>query len=406
MAAATGTARAARFAAGDPIRAIAALMVLVFHASLGALVVWGGNPATGAYDVHYGDIAGPILRNLELGLYIFFALSGYLLGRPFVLALAGAREMPNLRVYARHRLLRIVPAFWVVFVLTLAYFGPRGAPALDVLAVPAFLQNYRGTEFSRYIGQAWTLDVEIAFYLWLPVAALAASWFTRRLSDRRLRLGAILAAVAAVYLASLAWRGRGPVDEEFRRHTMAMLFAFMPGIAMAALEPVVLASERLRRLAPAAALVALAATPFAFFAVSETPPDRPAWQGLASSVFAALVVFAPLAWQWSGRATWRVLDNRVMHWLGVRSYSIYLLHNGIGIAVQPHLVGSAGPREVFLRVLVVMLALTIVGSWALYRWVERPALDWARRSRDQPGDPPPDASARPPIAPGALLRDQ
>ena len=30
--------------------------------------------------------------------------------------------------------------------------------------------------------------------------------------------------------------------------------------------------------------------------------------------------------EWAGRRPWRALDNATLQWLGVRSYSIYLLH--------------------------------------------------------------------------------
>ena len=82
--AATLGARGDRSAVLDAVRAIACVMVFLAHAS--------------EYD---GDGA---LIGLKNGVMLFFALSGYLLYRPFL------RGPVDLRRYAVHRIARIVPA--------------------------------------------------------------------------------------------------------------------------------------------------------------------------------------------------------------------------------------------------------------------------------------------------------
>src|SRR4029077_19878693 len=57
-----------------------------------------------------------------LGVPLFFVLSGFLLYRPFAHATVHALPPPSLIRYARHRVLRIVPAFWLVLSVTILQF--------------------------------------------------------------------------------------------------------------------------------------------------------------------------------------------------------------------------------------------------------------------------------------------
>src|SRR3954470_15096825 len=68
-----------RLLAGDGLRALAALTVLGYHAAL-AVARYRYH---GAYDPAFGRAAGSVFETLNAGLFVFFALSGYLLARPF-----------------------------------------------------------------------------------------------------------------------------------------------------------------------------------------------------------------------------------------------------------------------------------------------------------------------------------
>ena len=90
-----------RFPLLDSVRAIAALSVVVFHASL-----WSQITLT-------GSVAAPFLSRLDVGVAIFFVLSGFLLYRPFVRARLLGGPAPRVAAYGWRRVLRIVPAYWV-----------------------------------------------------------------------------------------------------------------------------------------------------------------------------------------------------------------------------------------------------------------------------------------------------
>ncbi|MEO6570810.1 MAG: acyltransferase family protein, partial [Ilumatobacteraceae bacterium] len=94
----------------DGLRGIAVLMVFLRHA-------WsfGGSPD---YALGNGDVAlSTLLSMLGTGVELFFVLSGFLVARRFVAAAELGQPRPSLRRYARDRVFRIVPLYWVILVL-------------------------------------------------------------------------------------------------------------------------------------------------------------------------------------------------------------------------------------------------------------------------------------------------
>ena len=117
---------------------------------------------------------------MDAGVTVFFVISGYLLYRPFARALLHDRARPGFRRYARHRILRIVPAYWVVvlvsFLLAPAVSGAAAAaeakPDLwTIFRFVTFTQVYWKDSLSGPFPQAWSLATELCFYLFLPLFA-------------------------------------------------------------------------------------------------------------------------------------------------------------------------------------------------------------------------------------------
>src|SRR5689334_14333354 len=106
--------KAERVASLTGIRAIAALLVMGTHAAY----------TTGKYT--HGHI-GLVYSRMEIGVPIFFVLSGFLLFAPWVKAVATDGASPSLRRYAWHRVRRIMPAYVVTVLVAFAIYHWRTA---------------------------------------------------------------------------------------------------------------------------------------------------------------------------------------------------------------------------------------------------------------------------------------
>lgn len=177
----------------DGLRALAATMIVLTHAT------W----LSGAGD---GAPFGPFLARMDAGVAVFFVLSGFLLYRPFAAAHLDGGDAPRLGTYLGRRFLRLVPAYWLALTVTQVVLGVGGGigSAGEAVAYYSFLQIYDPLRAFGGIPQAWSLCVEVTFYLALPLWAAALAAGPRRDAAHQARTE--LAALAAVAAAALLWR--------------------------------------------------------------------------------------------------------------------------------------------------------------------------------------------------------
>jgi peptidoglycan/LPS O-acetylase OafA/YrhL len=380
-----GKAPRERFIAGDALRAIAALGVVLFHVVYPAAQAnhpHGGGTMRG----EFGSVFGPLFANLDTFLYLFFVLSGYLIAGPFVRALIEGDALPGVRRYARSRVLRIVPAFWVVAVLTFVTQGVDGSSVKQVGAVFGFAQIYVPSTAANLFGQAWTLNVEMGFYVLVPLVGALAALACRHLPlKRRGRALLLLGFTAFVAMFTLSLRASGPGSLDYQRMVPIALFFFCPGIALAAIEPFAKPWLRAR---PAfgrrLALVALAGGIGAFLvAASLTRPSLTiaSKAALTAATATGLLVGAALIRHWADGGCWRVLTSRPLRWLGERSYGIYLVHFLVILEVSKLVDDPREPWEAVALRLPLVVAGTLVLATLSWRFVEQPARAWRRRPR-------------------------
>ena len=207
-----------RFGLMDSVRGLAALGVLLAHVSIFSQEVryhwWGVVPG-----------------NLFIGVPIFFVLSGFLIYRPFFnTELTAARQL-RIRDYARRRVLRIVPAYWLALTVLAIYPGLSGVFGSQWWRYYGFLQFYDRNASLGGMGVAWTLCIEVAFYLLLPVYAGLTRWAARRFDA---------AGKVRFQLALLALLGAGSIilrvvdqDEVMQNSLLTHFYWFAVGMALA-----------------------------------------------------------------------------------------------------------------------------------------------------------------------------
>jgi len=121
------------------------------------------------------SVVGPIIGRLDVGVAIFFVLSGYLLFRPFVAGLATGRMPGTWRSYFVKRFARIYPPLVPALIATAAAKNLLDMSPVEWVAHATLLHTFVPDWVFDVMSQAWTLTAELGFYLLLPafVAALA-----------------------------------------------------------------------------------------------------------------------------------------------------------------------------------------------------------------------------------------
>jgi peptidoglycan/LPS O-acetylase OafA/YrhL len=339
-----------------------------------------GDEIFGALHATFG-LVGLLAIAGGMSLNVFFSLSGYLIARPFVDAYIHGRPRPRLGRYARNRILRIVPAFWCAVLATLIAFGLTGSEPFAVVLTMAFAQIYIPTDpFVTHIAQGWTLDVEFAFYVAVPVVALALGRWRSGTPAARARR--VLALCVVMVVGSTAWRlsGSGLV---WQQALPALAYAFAPGVALAAAGsawPTAFERPLARHLALPLVLAGIGL----LLLNGTIGAQGTIWGWISERSAGGLIVAGALLREWSGAETWWLLRNRAAVWLGERSYSIYILHYGVGLWLAQRFAISGHPRETLLLLTLLSLTVTLLLADVSWRFVERPFLRLKRRATSKP----------------------
>jgi peptidoglycan/LPS O-acetylase OafA/YrhL len=375
---------------GDGFRGIGMSLVFVAH------IFANADPA--ATLASYGWAKQPIAR-IDLALATFFVLSGYLIARPFMRSFVLGTKRPSIRRFARNRVLRIVPIFYVITALVLLRFGldgsigptpdnPSGhAPASSwwqLVSMFTFTQTYTGGSATLPVGQAWSLDVEVAFYAAIPIAALVAYRLGTPLKTPKARAIAALAFIAFLTLVSIALRQQANNRFSALTSPPLIVWVFLPGVALAVIEPFAVPwfrghPRRARRFAWVCVGVAVVAWLLYMrwdYEVGTTQLHHSLGRrSLLVAIFGMALIGAMIALQLGTNRAPRWLNNRATNWLGVRSYAFYLLH----VWVFFEIIHVAGPDTdpVLLGVMLLVIGFPIaVGLAGLsWRYIEKPCLE-------------------------------
>jgi peptidoglycan/LPS O-acetylase OafA/YrhL len=364
--------------------------IVLAHLAGGTLVI--DHAFDRGFRAGYGPIGGVVLSGLQLALPVFFVLSAYLISRPYVRAYVLGKRTPSLRRYLRHRVLRIIPVFWLLGAVMFAVYGTQHSSALDVAAIFGFAQIYVPSGAADFIGQAWTIDVEVAFYLIVPVSAWVMVRATRRFGEwrggreptPRSRVLFVVGLLAAATLASAYLRATR-IGSLWTASPPATFYFFAPGIALAALEIELrgaLSRGRLPHLARALGISAMLVAVILAVGTSDQSNALLAARDVASTLGVALAAglgFAALLFRQCARGdSPRWVDNRVSRALGARSYPCYIIQSAT-VFEAVRIVGRVGgPWTELLVLTAVGLPLTLVAGAVVHAAVERPVLAWGR----------------------------
>lgn len=369
--------RAGRLPGFDGLRGLAATAVLLLHATVLHLAR------------HVG--AQEIVAQLQSGVQVFFVISGFVIARPFITAVLDGRPLPSIRRYAVRRFVRIFPAYWLALICASLFFNAPLSGWKDWLTHLLLLQTYSSYQLNRGISIAWTLSVEVAFYVLLPIVFLAIARATRALGPRRALAGG-LGVLLVVSLVALQWTAAsGRVLPTF--WLPFQLPVFVLGMLMCVAAEVI-ARDDLRRgrldwvgtllplwWAGAAACLLLAAHWYGTTVIFRARHQF--GQEVLYGIMAVCAVL-PVAFGFERSGVGgRMLTSRPVAYIGAVSYGIYLWHHQVGEFIADHAFGLSTYDSASIAVLVALIALSFAAAVAVasVSWfgLERPLQQRSRR---------------------------
>lgn len=309
-----------------------------------------------------------------VGVDIFFVISGFLMTGILVRNLEGARLSIFDFYVARAK--RIIPALAVLCatLLLAGYFFIQPSDyktlATHVAYSLSFLSNieywleagyFDAASHEKWLLHTWSLSVEWQFYLLLPVG-LALFW---KFAPSR---SALLYAIATTMIASFAvcfYQTENSPSAAFFLLTSRAWEMLAGGLAFLLADRFSM-SARLRALLCNSGLLLLFVSNLVFDKNSAWPGVGAALPVLGTTII--LLVNHPSS----------LLNNRLAQWLGDRSYSLYLWHWPLYVAlVFVEMRGSP-------LALTAGLLLTVVAGHLSYMLVEKPTKEWFANKRSIP----------------------
>jgi len=325
------------------LRALAALLVLIYHADL----------LPGGY----------------IGVDIFYVISGYLITNLLLREIQERKTIAFTAFYAR-RFKRLLPASFVVVIATgitgwaLLPTTYRAEFGRDLIAASTYISNFLfalwnadyqnlGTTPSPFI-HFWSLAVEEQFYLFWPILILILF----RINGRKGVFYGVLAVASLSFIFSLYLTERSPVWSFYILPTRAW------EMAIGAL--ILFVSERSKKRffsKPQWGLVAVLLLGISSFIYNENTAF-PGTAAIVPVLATALLILSMEKWppfldRFSRRAT--------VQWLGKISYPLYLWHWPVLVIPKLYLARELNPFEIALATVLILVL-----SDLTHRFIEEP----------------------------------
>lgn len=361
-----------------------------------------GIAALAVFSVHYNQIVGidyqlgpidfyQLIANGDHGVALFFILSGLLLSLPFWRTVLYQQARPSVKTYFIHRLVRILPAYYVALTILILLIGlwrfEQAWP--DILLHYTFLFNYTEFSFFSINPTFWTLAVEMQFYLLLP----CMFFMFRRYTFNTMICSFIIMIFVFYSLhylitisvnktivwpleSALTWvRPNGAVvSQSLLAHLPHFILGILAGAATLILMPKNGAEKDKCSLLYDGGLVLAVIMLLVLLGTSWGDtiqiPYAPYGFPLIPLILAGVTVFIPCS-----RYTAVMLDSKVMRHLGKVSYGVYIYHLPVLIFVDHKMsMNGVDAREQWAYLAIISGLLTLLAANLSYYLVERPIL--------------------------------
>lgn len=372
----SSTARPAQIRALTGARIVAAVWVVLFHIR--------GNIASEFPALN--RVVGPAIAHGELGVDLFFALSGFVLTLNYGEVMGRTLSRAATVRFYWARLARVWPVFFVTLLVAGLWHGVLLAtgvgdpvPVRD-FSVTSFLRQSTlvvlwtepGFDRLTWDGPAWSVSAEALAYLAFPVVVLLMYRVARAFAGRAALLMGLVAALPISIFVGAYGSAYGAWFWLLR-----IVCGFLAGsLACVAVSRANRTSRLVRQANFASVAIPLAVLAAAYAASLSGHPDITPIIAPVFTLFIASLAIAdgPVA---------RLLSTRAFVVGGAASYSVYMVHM---LLIEPfwwaqgHLPALFAPGSWGSKLGFILLPFVIVAvGYALWRWFEEPARHRMRR---------------------------
>ncbi len=368
----TAPSRGLRFAGLEGYRGMAALGIVVYH-----VYQHIETNAPGSLGSR-GDVGYTVLHGLDGAVSLFFVLSAFLLTLPFITTALHRGDTPSARSFLSRRAARVLPLY---FVAILVVWSARNinlpGTLTDLVEHLTFTQVYDNRYIFYTIGPAWSLAIEVQFYVLLAVLGTLGVRLARGRS-RRWIIGTTGAFLSLVALSSFAWKILAWSVLDVAGDDWKVWFGFpakADEFALGALLALLVAAKRPQIARWQATLLALLGVAIVAGALLTRPggsAEHVTFHTMSAVGFTLIIAASVM------RASFGM--NRVLGWgpvalVGTVSYSLYLWHEPLMILLDSRgLLPGGGGFGAFAWGLAIVVPLAVAVAWVSYQAIERPGM--------------------------------
>lgn len=331
----------------DSLRGLAALFVLLLHGS-------------------YGFFSGGFI-----GVDLFFVLSGYLITSILYHEYRTTNGISFSKFYIR-RAIRLFPPLLICIGLAnlLWYFGlakPAGNEILATVASLFYFSNYISGAFLGNMAHLWSLSVEEHFYLFWPLLMV---FFVFRAPDKN-RMYFFIFILVLIALMRVFLFNHEVNSGAFMLHADRFTLTRMDGMILGALlsfsSPAPMDGGD-KRWNGTLTLIGIGITfMIILFSLSETNHFFNNGGFILTNLLCALTVYFAIRF-----ADNSLFSNKILNWIGKRSYGLYVYHFPIFLWTESFRVPHDNKNLLMITILRLILSFAITA--VSYTYIEKPIL--------------------------------
>lgn len=362
-----------RFSELESYRGLAAIGIIAYHA-------YQSSRVSVAY-VYEESLAHLFIRNLDAGVSLFFVLSGFIISLPYIQSALTLQKPISSKSFLLRRLIRIVPLYYIATLLVWCLrYSSGNAQWIDLIEHLTFTQIFDNSRIFWTIGPAWSLSVELIFYLLIAVLGPLLYKLSTFISSAKKRAILLFSSSLLLIIISLAYKwwafvinGWPETAYSVYYGPLAKLDTFALGMVLATIWNCAGKKPKIEKTVQFLLFFLGMETLGVAFLLRPLNNMVDLYFNTVTGVGFFMMLAATIFGNRQSLIQ-RILSNKYLQFLGIISYSVYLWHEPLLLFLERHSILVFSSPGLF-PISVILLLLLSVGIGVLsYFGIEKPMM--------------------------------